>query len=195
MTKSALRKKDGRLIDYLIIAVIGLVLLYPIIWMIFSTFKSNEEIFGSTALLPSVWHWENYTQGWMGSSRITYTTFFYNTFKLVVPTTLLTVLSACLTAYAFARFNFPCKGPLFALMVGLMMLPNSVVIIPRYMLYNQFKWVDTYMPFYIPALLCCNSFFLICSFSSCAVFRVNWTNLPTWMAAPPCVPFGAFCFR
>ena len=145
--------------DYLIIAVIGLVLLYPIIWMFFATFKSNEDIFGSTKLLPSVWHFENYVEGWKGSSRLTYTTFFINTFKLVVPTTLLTVASACLTAYAFARFDFPCKGLLFSVLIGLMMLPGAVVIIPRYLLYNQFHWIDTYMPFYIPALLCCNSFF------------------------------------
>ena len=159
MAKHSLRKKGGRVADYLLIAVIGVILLYPIIWMIFSTFKTNAEIFGSTALLPKEWHWENYPNGWTGSGRITYTTFFLNTFKMVIPTTLLTLVSACLTAYAFARFNFPVKGPLFALLIGLMMLPNSVVIIPRYMLYNSFKWVDSYMPFYIPALLCCNSFF------------------------------------
>ena len=159
MAKHSLRKKGGRVADYLLIAVIGVILLYPIIWMIFSTFKTNAEIFGSTALLPKEWHWENYPNGWTGTGRITYTTFFLNTFKLVIPTTLLTLVSACLTAYAFARFNFPVKGPLFALLIGLMMLPNSVVIIPRYMLYNSFKWVDSYMPFYIPALLCCNSFF------------------------------------
>ena len=158
-TKMRKRHRDGGFVDYLIIAVIGLVLLYPIIWMFFSTFKSNEDIFGSTRLLPSVWHFENYVEGWKGSSRLTYTTFFINTFKLVVPTTLLTVLSACLTAYAFARFDFPCKGLLFTVLIGLMMLPGAVVIIPRYLLYNQFHWIDTYMPFYIPALLCCNSFF------------------------------------
>ncbi|MDY4138121.1 MAG: carbohydrate ABC transporter permease [Eubacteriales bacterium] len=153
------RHRDGGFVDYLIIAVIGLVLLYPIIWMFFATFKSNEDIFGSTRLLPSVWHFENYVEGWKGSSRLTYTTFFINTFKLVVPTTLLTVASACLAAYAFARFDFPCKGLLFTVLIGLMMLPGAVVIIPRYLLYNQFHWIDTYMPFYIPALLCCNSFF------------------------------------
>ena len=153
------RHRDGGFVDYLIIAVIGLVLLYPIIWMFFATFKSNEDIFGSTRLLPSVWHFENYVEGWKGSSRLTYTTFFINTFKLVVPTTLLTVASACLAAYAFARFDFPCKGLLFSVLIGLMMLPGAVVIIPRYLLYNQFHWIDTYMPFYIPALLCCNSFF------------------------------------
>ncbi|MGN0745283.1 MAG: carbohydrate ABC transporter permease, partial [Aristaeellaceae bacterium] len=158
-TKIRKRHRDGRFVDYLIIAIIGLILLYPIIWMFFATFKSNEDIFGSTRLLPSVWHFENYVEGWKGSSRLTYTTFFINTFKLVIPTTLLTVASACLTAYAFARFDFPCKGLLFSLLIGLMMLPGAVVIIPRYLLYNQFHWIDTYMPFYIPALLCCNSFF------------------------------------
>ena len=158
-TKIRKRHKDGGFVDYLIIAIIGLVLLYPIIWMFFATFKSNEDIFGSTRLLPSVWHFENYVEGWKGSSRLTYTTFFINTFKLVVPTTLLTVASACLAAYAFARFDFPCKGVLFSVLIGLMMLPGAVVIIPRYLLYNQFHWIDTYMPFYIPALLCCNSFF------------------------------------
>ena len=158
-TKMRKRHRDGGFVDYLIIAVIGLVLLYPIIWMFFATFKSNEDIFGSTRLLPSVWHFENYVECWKGSSRLTYTTFFINTFKLVVPTTLLTVASACLAAYAFARFDFPCKGLLFTVLIGLMMLPGAVVIIPRYLLYNQFHWIDTYMPFYIPALLCCNSFF------------------------------------
>ena len=158
-TKMRKRHRDGGFVDYLIIAVIGLVLLYPIIWMFFATFKSNEDIFGSTRLLPGVWHFENYVEGWKGSSRLTYTTFFINTFKLVVPTTLLTVASACLAAYAFARFDFPCKGLLFTVLIGLMMLPGAVVIIPRYLLYNQFHWIDTYMPFYIPALLCCNSFF------------------------------------
>lgn len=145
--------------DYLVIVIIGIILLYPIIWMVFATFKSNDEIFGSIGLIPGEWHFENYPLGWAGTGRVTYTTFFKNTFLLVIPTTLLTVVSAALAAYAFARFNFPFKGPLFLLLVGLLMLPNTVVIIPRYMLYHTFNWVDTYMPFYIPALLCCNSFF------------------------------------
>ena len=154
-----MRRKDGRFVDYLIIFLVGLVLLYPIIWMFFATFKDNNQIFGSTALFPTQWHPENYIEGWKGASRVTYTQFFINTFVLVIPTTLLTVASACLTAYAFARFEFPCKGLLFSVLIALMMLPGAVVIIPRYLLYNQFHWVDTYMPFYVPALLCCNSFF------------------------------------
>ena len=152
-------KRDGRFVDYLIIIVIGFVLLYPILWMLFATFKDNAQIFGSTRLFPTEWHLENYTEGWKGSSRVSYTQFFINTFALVIPTTLLTVVSACLTAYAFARFDFPCKKLLFTLLIGLMLLPGAVVIIPRYLLYNKFHWIDSYLPFYVPGALACNSFF------------------------------------
>ena len=62
--------------DYLIIFVIGAVLLYPIIWMFFATFKSNAEIFGSVKLLPSSFSFQSYIDGWHVNSKITYTTFF-----------------------------------------------------------------------------------------------------------------------
>ena len=139
--------------------IIGIVLLFPIIWMFFATFKDNADLFGTVSLLPSTWHFENYIEGWKGSAGVTYTKFFLNTFLLVVPTTLLTLFSSTLVAYGFARFNFPYKKLLFTLLIAMMMLPNTVVIIPRYILYNKFHWVDSYMPFYAPALLCCNSFF------------------------------------
>ena len=69
------------------------------------------------------------------------------------------VISSALVAYGFARFQFPGKKILFVLLIAMLMLPNSVVIIPRYTLYNKFNWINTYMPFYAPALLCCNAFF------------------------------------
>lgn len=144
---------------YFVIVIIGIVLLYPMVWMFFATFKDNEEIFGSVALLPRIWRLENYRNGWQGSAGITYTRFFLNTFKLVIPTMLFTLLSSTLAAYAFARFTFPYKKLLFTFLLAMMMLPSTVVIIPRYMLYNRFHWVDSYIPFYAPALLCCNSFF------------------------------------
>lgn len=152
-------KEKAGFFTYLIIVIIGIVLLFPIIWMFFATFKDNADLFGTVKLLPSTWHFDNYIEGWKGSAGITYTKFFLNTFLLVVPTTLLTLFSSTLVAYGFARFNFPYKKLLFTLLIAMMMLPNTVVIIPRYILYNKFHWVDSYMPFYAPALLCCNSFF------------------------------------
>ncbi len=210
MERTMKPKKQVRLFfDYLIIFLVGLVLLYPIIWMFFATFKNNSQIFGSTKLLPTEWHFENYAEGWKGSSRVSYTQFFINTFVLVVPTTLLTVMSACLGAYAFARFEFPLKKLLFGLLVALMMLPGAVVIIPRYLLYNQFHWIDTYMPFYIPALLCCNSFFpyMLIQFlrgvprdldesaymDGCGTFRTLWSILLPLMK-PALFSAGLFQF-
>ena len=159
MVSSMKSKKRNLFFDYLLIFIIGFVLLYPIIWMFFSTFKTNEEIFGSFKLLPESFSFQYYIDGWKGSGKFTYAKFFLNTFIMVVPTTLLTVLSATFVAYGFARFNFPGKKFLFILLLAMMMLPNAVVIIPRYTLYNKFHWVDSYMPFYAPAELCCNSFF------------------------------------
>ncbi|MBO6242386.1 MAG: carbohydrate ABC transporter permease [Butyrivibrio sp.] len=152
-------KDKAGFLDYLIILIIGIILLYPIIWMFMAAFKSNEEIFGTVALFPNKWLFKNFVEGWKGSAGYTYTRFFANTALMVFPTTILTLISSTLVAYGFARFEFPFKKLLFTILLAMMMLPNTVVIIPRYMLYNRFQWIDSYMPFYAPALLCCNSFF------------------------------------
>ena len=78
---------------------------------------------------------------------MSYTKYFANTALMVIPTTLLTVASSAFVAYGFARFRFPGKKILFGVLVATLMLPNSVLIVPRYLLYNQFGWLDSYMPF------------------------------------------------
>jgi ABC-type sugar transport system, permease component len=125
-----------------------------------ASFKTNDEIFNSIALLPKQFSFDSYIQGWKGNGQINYGTFFLNTFILVIPTTVLTVMSSAIVAYGFARFHFPLKNQLFALMISTLMLPNAVIIIPRYTLFNQFGWINTYMPFYAPALLACYPFFI-----------------------------------
>ncbi|MFV0504372.1 MAG: carbohydrate ABC transporter permease [Lachnospirales bacterium] len=155
-----MKKKNFKTyLEYIIIVIIGMVLLYPIIWMFFSTFKTNEEIFGSIKLLPKIFSLEYYKEGWKGYGDYTYKNFFINTFLLVLPTTALTIISSSVVAYGFARFKFPLKKILFSILIATLMLPNSVIIIPRYTLFNEFNWIDTYLPFYAPALLACYPFF------------------------------------
>ena len=79
---------------------------------------------------------------------------------MVVPTVFFTLVSSSLVAYGFARFRFPMKKNLFILMLSTMMLPNSIVIIPRYLLFNKWHWLNTYLPFIVPAMFACNSFFI-----------------------------------
>ena len=114
MTKQQ-KKKVNMVFTYLIIFIIGFAMLYPIIWMFFATFKDNKEIFGTMKLLPEHFSWDAYVQGWKGSGQYTFTTFYLNTFKLVVPTVLLTMFSTSIVSYGFARFKFPFKKILFML--------------------------------------------------------------------------------
>jgi oligogalacturonide transport system permease protein len=153
-------KTSSQIITYLGLLGFGLVIVYPLIWMFLATFKTNSEIFGSSKLLPAAFSWGAYVKGWMGSGQYTFTTFFINTFWMVIPTVFFTLLSCSIVAYGFARFTFPLKKFLFALMISTLMLPNAVIIIPRYLLFNKIGWLDTYYPFIIPALFACYPFFI-----------------------------------
>lgn len=154
------KKNREKVIAYVILVAVGFLMIYPLIWLFFATFKSNQELFGKMALLPEHFSFESFKNGWRGSGQFTYGTFYINTFKLVVPTVLFTVVSTGIVAYGFARFKFPGKKILFLLMISTMMLPDSVIVIPRYVAFNKFGWVDSYMPFWMPALLACYPFFI-----------------------------------
>jgi len=157
-----MKKKNWfkNVLKYAGLIVLGYVFLFPLLWMFFGTFKDNIELFSSLNLIPKSFRLDSYIKGWQGSGQITYTTFLLNTVALVAPTTIFTILSSIFISYGFARFNFRFKKPLFAIMIGTMMLPNAVLIIPRYMIYNLFNWIDTYNVFWIPALFGCYPFFI-----------------------------------
>ncbi|HIV91773.1 MAG TPA: carbohydrate ABC transporter permease [Candidatus Eisenbergiella stercoravium] len=128
--------------------------------MFFGTFKSNEEIFGSLKLLPESFNLDGYIEGWKGSGQVGFGKYLWNSFLLVVPTVILTVISSLITAYGFSRFNFPGKNIMFTVMLALMMLPSSVLLIPRYLLFVDLNWIDDYKVFWVPAALGTSSFFV-----------------------------------
>lgn len=154
------RRSLARALPYFLVTLGALVMVYPLIWLVFSSFKPNEEIFSSTALLPEHFTLDGYVNGWKSSGKYTFSTYFANTFALVIPTVLLTLASSSLVAFGFARFTFPGSRLFFGLMIATMMLPSSVMLVPRYILYRDLSWLDTYMPFYAPALLATNAFFI-----------------------------------
>lgn len=154
------KRKKYNLAAYLLLVVIGVVIIFPFIWMIFACFKTNAEILGSTKLLPSHFSFDAFVKGWNGVGNITFATYFKNTFLMVIPTVLLTVLSCSFVAFGFARFRFPGKKIFFALMISTLMLPNSVIIIPRYLIFNKLGLLNSYWPFYLPALFACFPFFI-----------------------------------
>lgn len=155
----ARRRLIEKAISYIILIVIAVIMLYPLVWLLFASFKNNDEVFKSR-LFAETWTLAGYKNGWKGSGQYTYTTFFINTFKMVIPMVVLTVFSSSLVAFGFARFKFIGKKFFFVIMIACMMLPHAVMIIPRYIMYKNMSWLDSYLPFIVPCFFACNSFFI-----------------------------------
>lgn len=153
-------RKIGMLIKYLVLITVGLLLVFPLVYMFFGSFKTNQEIFGTLKLLPESFSPAGYIEGFKGSGQISFGTYLLNSCLLVFPVVILTIISSLITAYGFSRFDFPGKKLMFSLMLALMMLPSSVLLIPRYLLFVKLNWIDDYKVFWIPSALATSSFFI-----------------------------------
>lgn len=153
-------KKINIGVKYIFLILVGIILIFPLVYMFFGTFKTNNEIFGTLKLLPKSFSLSGYKEGWKGSGQVGFGTYLFNSCKLVIPTVLLTIISSILTAYGFVRFEFPGKKIFFAVMLVLMMLPASVLLVPRYLLFVKLNWIDDYKVFWVPAALGTSSFFV-----------------------------------
>ncbi|MFD3259223.1 carbohydrate ABC transporter permease [Paenibacillus lentus] len=152
--------KTNTMLNYSFLIVLGFIMVYPLIWLFASSFKTNADIFGSSKLLPTTYVWDSYALGWQGTGQYGFQDFFINTLILVVPTVVFTIISSIIVAYGFARFEFPLKTLLFSIMIATLMLPNASIMIPRYILFNKMNWLDTYLPFIIPAAFATGAFFV-----------------------------------
>jgi len=148
------------LVYHLFLIVFGVGMLYPLIWMLFSSLKPNTEIFKGLSLLPQNWTVNNYIEGWKGVSGVTYSKFFLNSFFLVIFAVIGNICSCILAAYAFGKLKFPLKGFWFSVMLLTLMLPMHVKLIPQYIMYNSFGWVNTYLPLIVPKYLATDGFFI-----------------------------------
>ena len=142
------------------LALVGVVL-YPALWMVASSFKPNSEIGGSTTQLWSNnFSFDNFVTAMDGIGGVSTLTFFTNSLILAVGAVVGTILSASVSAYAFARINFPGRGVFFGMMIATLLLPFHVVIIPQYIVFQQLGLVDTYVPLLIGKFLAADAFFV-----------------------------------
>jgi multiple sugar transport system permease protein len=137
----------------------GALMLYPLAWLLSSSFKPTTEIFREPGLIPKHLTLENYPAGW---TALTHDFGHYMLNSLVVVTGAVAgnLLACSLAAYAFARLSFPLKKFWFAVMLGTMMLPIHVVIVPQYILFAQLGWINTFWPLIVPKLLATDGFFV-----------------------------------
>lgn len=138
---------------YIFATLLGILMIYPILWLFASSLKAPDEIWKTvSSLLPRRLAWENYVEGWRGFGGITFATFFANSFFYATTATLFTVTSSALVAFGFARIPFRGRGFWFTAMILTLMLPAQVQIIPQYVFFSRIGWVNSYLPLLVPRL-------------------------------------------
>ncbi len=144
------------------IVLLGLlfIMLYPVIWMVLSSFRPELEIFAGRGLIPETWTLQNYVTGWNLFGGKTFGDFFINSFIICALAVVGNLFACSLAAYAFARLNFKLKWLWFALMLGTIMLPIHVQLIPQYIFFNNIGWVNTIYPLVVPKFLAVDAFYI-----------------------------------
>ena len=156
-----MRKLIKTFVYHLFVIIFGVVMVYPLLWMIFSSFKPTNTIFSTAGkLIPNEWTWNNYITGWKGFGNISFAQFFRNSFYISITATVGAVLSSALVAYGFARLRFHGRKILFCAMLVTLMLPAQIMMIPQYLWYQKLNWVGTYQPLIIPYFFATQGFFV-----------------------------------
>lgn len=153
----------GNFFKYAVLILVGLVMIYPLIWMIGATFKTNNEIFSGIGFIPKNPTLQGYRDAMNDyGGDINIIRSMINTYSYVIPKVIFTVLSSLITAYGFGRFKFKGKNFLFALMLCMLFLPQVVLNVPQYLLFNKFGWVDSpwYLALIVPTLFATESYFI-----------------------------------
>lgn len=156
--------KIGRFFQYFVLILVGVIMIYPLVWMVGATFKSNAEIFSGIGFLTANPTLQGYidavTQNYGGDISIWRA--FINTYSFVIPKVIFTVISSVIAAYGFSRFKFKGRDLLFGIMISTLFLPQVVLNVPQYLMYNSFGWINSpfYLPLWVPALFATETYFV-----------------------------------
>lgn len=141
-----------KVITYILLTIGGIIMIYPLLWLVGASFKSNDEIFSSWWFIPESLDFSVYKRAWQTVTDYSMGHYFFNTFAIIIPKTMFAVISSVLTAYGFARFDFPLKRLFYGLFMGSMFMPAIVTIMPMYLMWSSLGALDTYIPLTLPAL-------------------------------------------
>ncbi len=142
-----------------VLVAVLLVILYPLLWMVGASFRPSNEAFGTLSILPGNFTTENYVEGW-SLGNLNFSRYFLNSLVITLLAVVGNVVACSMAAYAFARLTFPFKKTMFALMLGTMLLPYHVTLVPQYVLFNELAWINTILPLVVPKFLATDAFFI-----------------------------------
>ncbi|MFD3504281.1 carbohydrate ABC transporter permease [Streptomyces sp. NPDC058678] len=154
------RRRTGSIAWHVGALAVLAVVLYPVIWVVGASFKPSKDIIASIDLLPTKPVWENFSGLADGISGISIGTFFTNSMMYAGLAVVGVVLSSSLTAYAFAKIRFAGRNLLFTLMIGTLLLPYHVLLIPQYVMFRKLELTDTLVPLVAGKFLATEAFFV-----------------------------------
>jgi multiple sugar transport system permease protein len=160
------RREDARQAALHLVLVTGCALFaLPYLWMVLTSLKPDDSIFRNPTALPEVWMWSNYPRAFnfleVSLGRISTgfgSLFLLNTLQVTALSMAGMILSCSLVAYSFARLRWPGRDVLFMVLLGTMMLPDAVTMIPRFLIFKELGWVDTLLPLWVPSLFAGSAF-------------------------------------
>ncbi|WP_066053610.1 carbohydrate ABC transporter permease [Robertmurraya korlensis] len=139
-------------IYHILVGGFAILMLYPVIWLLMSSFKPSDTIFiTAKSLIPDPWIWTNFVEGWKGIGGNSFGVFIKNTAILVVITLIGQVISSAFIAFGFARLQFKGKALWFGIMMVTLMLPHDVLMVPQYIIFSKLGWLNSIKPLAIPA--------------------------------------------
>lgn len=154
------RRSVKKIVFHAALLVATAVVLYPALWMFMSALKPSSQIIGNVSLLPEDPSWTNFSTALEGIGGVSFWTFLLNSTILAVLTVVGILVSCSLSAYALARLDFPGRNIWFAIMIGTLLLPFHVVIIPQYIVFNELGLVNTFVPLLVGKFLATDAFFV-----------------------------------
>lgn len=148
---------------YTILIFVGFFMVYPLLWMVGATFKPNNEIFTSVNIFPKNGTFDGYrnaVKSYGGDINIWKA--LLNTYSYVIPHVIFTVISSTVAAYGFGRFKFKGRDMLFTILIATLFLPQVVLNVPQYIMYNKLGWIGSklYLPLVVPTLFATETYFV-----------------------------------
>ncbi len=147
-------------LNYLIAIAIGIIMIFPLLWMFSGALKTKELLLEETVinLIPPIpWQWHNFIDAW---TALAFTRFLFNTLVITVASLFGGLLSASMVAYGFARLRFAGRNVLFFIVLGTMMVPMQVTAIPTFLLFHRLGWLNTYLPLIVPMWMGGGAFYI-----------------------------------
>jgi multiple sugar transport system permease protein len=153
------RRVTSKFFLHLVLIILSLIMVFPLIWMVFSSFKPSLEVISTEFhLFPKTWTVRNYTKVFdelkMGRGYL-------NSLIVAVSVTFFVLLSATAAGYLFSKLKFKGREALFFAVLGSVMVPPQIVLIPLYLLISKFRWINTYQGLIFPFIMNAFGIFLM----------------------------------